>query len=266
MFLFSDRFWNLPVTEHPDTEWGKTQVSSLIAHGLFCRICLLTLNSPLTSYPKTRGQRSSGKVPWARLLHRAGWAIQETVSSLSLWVSLSHTHTHTLTHTHTPLHFERCPQLHSLLLFLPQETGLEGKIRQELVALCTHIAPCLSLQPSRAENRGEKKKPRQPVLQTGSGLVSTQNLSGEKKNNNVPRANKLRKNTESACTPKKFDFQDWHGGPVGNASSVIYTTKTNTLTVQTRWVVSSWWQPAPRTEPKAKHHSGDYVILPRNSR
>ena len=44
-----------------DTEWGGTQVSPLTARGLFCHLCLLALNAPLTSHPKMRGHRSSGK-------------------------------------------------------------------------------------------------------------------------------------------------------------------------------------------------------------
>ena len=215
-------------------------MSSLTAHGLFCHLCLLTLNSPLTSYPKMHGQRSLGKFPEPDLCTELAGLYKERLylSSLSECLSLSHTHTHTHTHTHslslTPLHF---PQLHSFLLLLPQETGLEGKIRQDRCLVHSHLPVLKSSTLSGRKKRGEKK-PRQPALQTGSGLVYTQNLSRGKKNN-FPRANKLRKNTESACTPKIFDFQDWHGGPVGTASSVIYTMKTNTLTLQTRCVVSS---------------------------
>ena len=103
---YPDRFWNLPVTEHPDTECGKTQVSSLTAHGLFCHLCLLTLNSPLTSYPKMHGQRSLGKFPEPDLCTELAGLYKERLylSSLSECLSLSLSHTHTHTHTHTLSH------------------------------------------------------------------------------------------------------------------------------------------------------------------
>ena len=155
-------------------------MSSLTAHGLFCHLCLLTLNSPLTSYPKMHGQRSLGKFPEPDLCTELAGLYKERVFlfslsvCLSLSLSLSHTHTHTHTHTHslTPLHF---PQLHSFLLLLPQEIGLEGKIRQDRCLVHSHRPVLKSSTLSGRKKTGEKK-PRQPALQTGSGLVYTQNL------------------------------------------------------------------------------------------
>lgn len=70
-----------------------------------------------------------------------------------------------------------------------------------------------------------------------------------------------KENTE--CTHSKtFDFQKLtHGGPAGTALRVVYTIKTNTLTLQTRWVTSAADNQLLGQKPKARHHWEDYAIF-----
>ena len=93
-----------------------------------------------------------------------------------------------LSHTHTPLHFEGCLQLHSLLLFLPQETELEGKIKQECRLVHSHRP---ELKSSTLSGRKKRKNKAKTVCTSNRirTCLHSKSLWGKKKNN-FPRANK----------------------------------------------------------------------------